>query len=324
MGEVVAGRRSGVQVDHAGVADGLGPLLVRRVVGEAGVVGLRDDLVDALLRLPEDRPAVMHVVEHGFRRRTAGDELLQCFLGLAVVLDLHHRDGSRLRAAGVDRRDGGAVAQPRVDVVVEGEPVAAEALDQLVAELLADVVDAVDADLVLERRELVQGLERVDLLATAGVEVDARVGDRGRRQRFGRLGALLEEGHRGPGTATDDQQADDAATHEPRRTTAPAAGGRLALLHGRRRPVRACGVEVLGRAGRRLLIGHGGAPRDVGARRRVPREPIPSRAPTRPLPRVRSTCRHARGGTGRPVRRRTPGTGRTARPSATPGRASCR
>ncbi len=51
LGQVVAGRRSGVQGDDAGVADGLGPLLVRRVVGEAGVVGLGHDLVDDVLRL---------------------------------------------------------------------------------------------------------------------------------------------------------------------------------------------------------------------------------------------------------------------------------
>ncbi len=233
-GEVVAGRRSGVQVDDAGVADRLGPLLVRRVVGQAGVLGLGDDLVDGVLRhrrRPPSRRARRRRRRRGRRRRRRACRVRSSALPSSLTWTTDDRVG--VGVAEVDRGDRGPVAQPRVDVVGEGEAVAAEALDQLVAELLADVVDAVDPDLVLERRELVQRPERVDLLAAAGVEVDAGVGDGRRREGLGGLGTLLEERDRGPGSGAERQEADDAATDQPGGTTAPAARGRLASVGAR-------------------------------------------------------------------------------------------
>ena len=59
LGQHPTGLGRGVGVDDTGVADRLGPLLVRRVVGQRALVGRCDDLVGDLLRLRQHRPAVV-------------------------------------------------------------------------------------------------------------------------------------------------------------------------------------------------------------------------------------------------------------------------
>ena len=154
----------------------------------------------------------------------AGVELLDPVAGLALVLDLEDRDDLGVGVtAELDGRDGHAVAEPRVDVAVVVESRAVGLADQLLADLVPQLVDAVDADLVLEGGELVQGPEGVDLLPAGRVQVDAHVRDGGRRQCLRGLLALLEEPERRPGAGSHTEQRDDAATDPP---AAPAASAR--------------------------------------------------------------------------------------------------
>ena len=100
---------------------------------------------------------------------------VETVLGRRGVLDLHDEDGGRASRPEVDGRHRGAVAQPRLDVVARSRGRRRSISPWiLVEERLADVVVGVDADLVLERGELVQGPQRLDLLPAARVEVDRR------------------------------------------------------------------------------------------------------------------------------------------------------
>ena len=112
-------------------------------------------------------------------------QLRQAGVGGVGVLDLDDHHDLGLLAAGVHGGHGDPLTEPGLDVlVVEDLAVLGEV--ELLEEPLADVVVGVEAELLLERRELVQGAQRLDLLAAAGVEVDARVADRRRGERFGR------------------------------------------------------------------------------------------------------------------------------------------
>ena len=166
-------------------------------------------------------------------------QLRQAGLGGVGVLDLDDHDDLGALTAGVDGGHGDPLTEPGLDVlVVEDLAVLGEV--ELLEELLPDVVVGVEAELLLERRELVQGAQRLDLLAAAGVEVDARVADRARRQRLGGLGAGREEvaprptrpRPPGPGRRRRRRSAGRAGDRR-RRTSAPAP---RAAAASRRRP----------------------------------------------------------------------------------------
>ena len=76
----------------------------------------------------------------------------------------------------VDRGHGHPVTEPGLDVLGIVEAALGLLLD-LLEDPLADVVVGVEAELVLDRRELVEGLERLDLLRSTRVEVDRGVAD---------------------------------------------------------------------------------------------------------------------------------------------------
>ncbi|MGC4112451.1 MAG: hypothetical protein QM747_18920 [Nocardioides sp.] len=256
-----AGVGRGVGVDHSCLAHRLGPLLVRRVVGEARRGRRAGDLAGHLLRLGERRPPVLDHDPGVVVGAGALADLVDALAGRVVVLDLHDEHEVRLVVA--QRHDGGRhpVPEPRVDIAGEVEARAAGVADELVTDLLPQVVDAVDADLLLVGRELVQGPEGVDLLPAGGVEVEAEVADGVRGQRLRGLGALLEEAHRGPG-ARSGAQDQDHSCGEPEHATSTT---RRCLLveSGRSRRNRCAGgvLEVLGRARRRrLVLGHGRSP----------------------------------------------------------------
>ena len=138
----------------------------------------------------------------------------QARASLVGVLDLEHEHGIRVVTAQVDGRERGPVAQPGLDVVGVVDGVAVRLVLDPAEDLLAQVVVGVDADVVLERRELVERLQRLDLLATAGVEVDADVAERLRRQRLGGLRSRGEEVVRRPGADADRDQADHGTADE--------------------------------------------------------------------------------------------------------------
>ena len=231
---------------------------------------------------------------------------------------------SGLSAADVDGGRGRPVAEPGVDVVVVGEVGAVGVLEDRLADLPPDVVDAVDADLVLERRELVEGPERVDLLAAGRVEVDAEVADRGRRQRLRGLGALLEEAESRPRhRRRAPSERDDAATDPPAHggsgagSDAPRRRGPLGRERAPPPDSRYSGVPAGG-----WCSDMRGSPRDdTRAIRRRGGGSLPAPgAPKRPLRGICRSCGRV-GATGaRPARRRRPGPARTARSSARPGR----
>ena len=59
VGEVVAGRRAGVQRHDAGVTGLVGPVLEVLVVGQRALLGRRDDLVGDVVGLGDDRPVAL-------------------------------------------------------------------------------------------------------------------------------------------------------------------------------------------------------------------------------------------------------------------------
>ena len=167
---------------------------------------------------------------------------------LSASLTCTTKTGAGVSPAGIHRGNGHPVAEPGLDVlgVVES---AVGALLELLEEPLADVVVGVEAELVLERRELVEGLERLDLLHATGVEVDRGVADGGARQRFVGLGTGGEERHGRPGS--------DAHHGESRHGGADQEGPLAAAAgrHGLRRwvdggPATRLEVLGLGRLGR--------------------------------------------------------------------------
>ena len=91
----------------------------------------------------------------------------------------------------------------------------------------AQVVVALDVDVVVEPGELLQRLERLELLLAARVEVDADVADRGGREglgglRTGRERHLVDR----EGTARDGREPDDAAADQQSLAAATAAAVR--------------------------------------------------------------------------------------------------
>ena len=155
-------------------------------------------------------------------------DLVESRVGLVGVLDLEHDHRVGVLAADVDRRERRPVAQPGLDVIGVVEALAVGLVLDPVEDLLAEVVVGVDADVVLERRELVQRPQRLDLLATAGVEVDAGVAERAGRQRLGGLGSGGEEAVRRPCAHADRGEAEHAAADQeaPPRTARPPPGPR--------------------------------------------------------------------------------------------------
>ena len=79
----------------------------------------------------------------------------------------------------------------------------------------------------LKAGNLLQHLDRLDLLATTGIEVDAGVADRGSGERLGRLRPVSEEGRRRPDTATDHRETEDRATGDEALAQSPARRRRL-------------------------------------------------------------------------------------------------
>ncbi len=251
-----AGR--GVARDDARVAGVAGPRLEVGVVGEAALGGVVGDLLGDLVGLGHhdpvagDRPATE--VVGGLLATSlsaARADGLETVLGLGGVLDLRHEDrGRRLVPTLSDRGDGEAVAQPRLEVVGVVEVVARSVLQDLLDDPLAQVVVGVEPDLVLERRELAQRREGRDLLAAAGVEVDAEVAQRLGRQGLGRLRAGAGEPRVGTeGRAPDREHADHTADHEPLAAAATAAargrGGRERTAAARTRAPRAARTAVV-------------------------------------------------------------------------------
>src|SRR5690606_41114458 len=84
------------------------------------------------------------------------------------------------------------LAHPGRKVVLEAQ-VAVGVGEELIDDQLAQVVVVVEPELLLERGELAQRAERLDLLRATRVDVDGEVAERRRRQHLGRLGPRGEE-----------------------------------------------------------------------------------------------------------------------------------
>ena len=169
-----------------GVAGRLGPLLVVGVVGQGGLLGVRDDPRRASSSVSAStaqspamaNPPMVVAPEAG----SAASPLAAQFCSFTRaptrgvgVGDLDDHGHGRAVGPEVDGGDRGAVAEPGLDVVLVVEVGAGvvAALD-LVEDPPAHVVVGLEPQLVLELRELVEGPHRLDLLPAAGVQVDAR------------------------------------------------------------------------------------------------------------------------------------------------------
>ena len=189
----------------------------------------------------------------GGGRSAAGLQLARPRLGLRLVGDLqdHQRDGPlpAVRYGG----QGDPVADPGLDVVRVVEALAVAGLLDLVEDRLAEVVTA--SELLLDRRELAQDLERLDLLRGRRVEVDADVADRVRGHGGRRRAAARHQLHDAVGTDPDGGHHRDGCRGDQARAATAAAAGRLAGVGGA-----ASWLEVLGLGLARDVHGHGGSP----------------------------------------------------------------
>ena len=202
----------GVRGDDAGVADPVHPLREGGVVLERrGLGGLRQR-VGVVLLLGDQ-----HVVA-GERHPGGLGRLTVAGPRVAALLEGGHAPRRRVAVADLDdeqRRErrvvvrhgghGHPVAEPRLDVL----GVVQARADVLGLDLLEDpapqVVADAEVELLVDRRELLQHPQRLDLLRGRRVQVDARVGHRDRRHRRGGAGPARHQLGDAPGADTGRQ-----------------------------------------------------------------------------------------------------------------------
>ena len=124
VGEVVAGRRAGVERHDPGVTGLVGPVLEVVVVGQRALLGRRDDLVGDVVGLGDDRPVALDRPADVVAAAAVLD-LVEAGVGLVGVLDLDHDHRVGVLAAQVDGRERGPLTEPGLDVVGVVDVVAA-------------------------------------------------------------------------------------------------------------------------------------------------------------------------------------------------------
>ncbi len=135
------------------------------------------------------------------RRTGAALDLPEAGLRLRLVRDLQHHQRQRALLGVGYGGHGDAVTDPGLDVAGVVEVGAVAALDDLLEDRPAQVVAVAELELLLQRRELAQDLERLDLLRRRRVEVEADVADRvrgHRRRRRAAAGHQLRRRRRHP------------------------------------------------------------------------------------------------------------------------------